>query len=613
MKKKRLDKDKRKIIRSILEAVLLTILAVVVIRALFTMKSYQPYKESKVELGSNQEDGFIAVSYIAVDREGTSSMISVSRLEEQLKALYDNGYVTITQQDVLDYYQKGKALPRKALFLMFEDGRRDTAIFAQKIMEKYNFKGTMLSYGDKFGSRDFKFLTPKDLLNLEDSSFWELGTNGYRLSYINVFDRYNNYLGELNSLEYVKVRKYLGRNYNQYLMDFIRDAYGIPKESYEEMKERISGDYRLVDTIYTKKLKKVPEVYVLMHSNTGSFANNDKVSEINEEWIKKLFAMNFNREGYSYNTTESSLYDLTRMQPQPYWYSNHLLMRIKDDTKAELQFVNGEEKRRKNWETVKGAAEFKASDIILTSESQGNGLLRLKDSKDYKNLNISVTLTGNKLGSQAVYLRADEKLSRYTAVRLQNNYLLVEENGKNLLKLNLDEFDGKSVQSLEENEQEALKEEYKVYKDGSSAFGTKTSMEEQKNPDNKEAKSVREGAEPYLPDIQINEAGNRKVDIILEGNSLTVKIDGRTAAEKIAVGNTQPGYVYLESAWGEYGYSQRNIADDVYDGVFHELVIWNNEKQNTALYDNRLKGMDKTQYEIKNKWNHLINWFIKAL
>ncbi len=81
---------------------------------------------------------------------------------------------------------EGKALPDKALFLLFEDGRRDTAIFSQKIMEKYNYKATMFTYADKFEKNDPKFLMPKDLLKLVDSSYWELGTNGYRLEYINV-------------------------------------------------------------------------------------------------------------------------------------------------------------------------------------------------------------------------------------------------------------------------------------------------------------------------------------------------------------------------------------------------------------------------------------------
>lgn len=130
-------------------------------------------------------------------------------------------------------------------------------------------------------------------------------------------------------------------------MDFIRDEDRVPKESYEEMQKRISRDYELMDKVYKEELGKLPSMYAIMHANTGAFGTNKKASDINEEHIKKLFTINFNREGYSLNNRESSIYELTRMQAQAYWYPNHLLMRIKDDTKEDVEFVYGDLKRRK--------------------------------------------------------------------------------------------------------------------------------------------------------------------------------------------------------------------------------------------------------------------------
>lgn len=190
---------------------------------------------------------------------------------------------------------------------------------------------------------------PEDLTELVDSSYWELGTNGYRLEYINVFDKENKYLGQLSSTEFSKLSDTINRNYNHYLMDFIRDEYNIPLETYSEMEERINSDYEELSEIYTRELGSVPILYSLMHSNTGQFGTNDKVSSINGKWIKDLFSMNFNREGYSLNTRESSIYDLTRIQPQSYWSTNHLLMRIWDDTKGEMNFVVGDEEKSRDF------------------------------------------------------------------------------------------------------------------------------------------------------------------------------------------------------------------------------------------------------------------------
>ncbi len=550
-------KDRIKIARGILQGVILIILLITIIKALFSFSVYEPYNSSKVS--NNQDSGFIAVSYFGVDRTGNDTLISTKRLDEQLKALKDNGYVTITQKDVVDYYLKGKALPPKSLFLLFEDGRRDTAIFSQKIIEEYNLKATMLTYADKFEKEDSKFLSSNELLELVDSSYWELGTNGYRLEYINVFDKDSNYLGNLNSVEFAESASSMERDYNHYLMDYIRDEYNIPKESYEEMKQRIDSDYKALSKVYTKEISQVPKVYALMHSNTGQFGTNDKVSEINGKWIKELFNMNFNREGFSLNTIDSSIYDLTRIQPQAYWSTNHLLMRIWDDTKQDIKFVIGDKEKASKFKEVSGKAEFKDDTIILTSLSEGKGILKLLNSDTYKDVKVSTILNGNIIGSQGIYLRANDDQSDSLCVRIMNNVISIIENSK-----------------------------------GSS--NVIFSLDLSKNKEEK---------------FDIRDGGSRKVDITLVNDKISVDIDGTNIAKDLDVTNDNQGSIYLESAWGEYGYSQRNIADDVYDGVFKKFRI--TDVNDNELYDSSLKGVDSIIYSLRNFTDKIIDWFIKYL
>lgn len=550
-------KDRIKIARGILQGIILIILLIAIIKALFSFSVYEPYNSSKVS--NNQDSGFIAVSYFGVDRTGNDTLISTKRLDEQLKALKNNGYVTITQKDVVDYYLKGKALPPKSLFLLFEDGRRDTAIFSQKIIEEYNLKATMLTYADKFEKEDSKFLSSNELLELVDSSYWELGTNGYRLEYINVFDKDSNYLGNLNSVEFAESASSMERDYNHYLMDYIRDEYNIPKESYEEMKQRIDSDYKALSKVYTKEISQMPKVYALMHSNTGQFGTNDKVSEINGKWIKELFNMNFNREGFSLNTIDSSIYDLTRIQPQSYWSTNHLLMRILDDTKQDIEFVVGDKEKASKFKEVSGKAEFKDDIIILTSLSEGKGVLKLLNSDTYKDVKVSTILNGNIIGSQGIYLRANDDQSDSLCVRLMNNVISIIENSK-----------------------------------GSS--NVIFSLDLSKNKEEK---------------FDIRDGGSRKVDITLVNDKISIDIDGTNIAKDLDVTNENQGSIYLESAWGEYGYSQRNIADDVYDGVFKKFRI--TDVNDNELYDSSLKGVDSIIYSLRNFTDKIIDWFIKYL
>lgn len=550
-------KDRKKKIRSILQGIFLILILIITIKALFSFTKYDRFSDEI--LSPTEETGFIALSYFGVDRDGNNTLISTKNLEVQLEALKNNGYVTIEQQDILDYYTKGKKLPSKSLFLLFEDGRRDTAIFAQKIMEKLNFKGTILTYGGNLISDDPKFLDGKDLLDLAKSTFWELGTNGYRLSYINVFNKELQYLGELDSLEFSKTSNTIDRDYNHYLMDYIRDEYGVPKETYEEMNNRIDYDYEEMCRIYESEIYEIPSLYALMHANTGKFGTNDKVSSINEKWINELFNMNFNREGFSLNNKESSIYDLTRMQPQSYWSTNHLLMRIWDDTKSNINFIVGDEKKASNFEKVSGEAEFVNDKIILTSLPKGKGTLKLKTDSKYKNVTVSTILKGNIIGSQGIHLRANDDQSKGIYIQLQNNYINIFDDNNKIYSFNLSEF--------EENKD---KEKF-----------------------------------------DIKDRRDRLLDIKLYGNKITVVIDDKIVVEELEVKNNDEGDVFLESAWGEYGYSQRNLADDVYDGIFERVKVM--DDKDNVIFDSSLTGIELVYYNINKTFNSILNWFIKHL
>ena len=611
-------KSRKKVIRVLVQIIILVVVLVIIVTALATLTSYDPFSRTNTRIAGDK--GFVAISYFGVERIGNQNLIGVGRLQEHLQALKGLGYVTVTQQDIINYYQVGKLLPEKSLFLIFEDGRRDTAIFSQKILEELNFKATMLTYPEKFDNKDPKFLLPSDLKDLERTTYWELGSNGYRLAFINVFDRYDNYLGEMEPLEHSSVSYYLGRKYNHYLMDYIRDENYIPKESYEKMKERISYDYDALRKKYTETIGYVPKLYILMHSNTGSFGNNDKVSAVNEQWMKDLFKINFNREGFSFNVRNSSPYDLTRMQPQAYWYTNHLLMRIKYDNFQKIDFVRGDLARQKAWDTLKGAFEIQEETMILTCLPKDTGLVRLKNSNEYTDTQVSVRLKGNKIGSQAIYLRADGNLNRYLSVEISNNFLYVtEKNGgvkQIIFKLNLDEHDGKPVLSIPEDKKAAELRELETFtRYAATAEKAKIYAERLKDKELEKVASVADGAKPFIPVISVHAKGDRLLTISLKGDKISVTVDGKEAIHDLKVSNVRGGPVYLESGWGAAGWSQRNLADDVYDGVFEKLII----KENTGatndkiLFDGRLQGWDAVKQKVKESWEALINWFIVHL
>lgn len=602
-------KDRKKVFRTIFQIVVLAFILTVLIKVIFNINTYKPEDDSK----KIYDKGFISISYFGVDRTQKTTLIDDDMLKEHLKALKESGYVTIDQQDILDYCNSGKKLPERAMFLSFEDGRVDSALFSDPILESLNYRASMFTYAGKFAEGDFKFLQPDDLLGLEKSTYWELGTNGYRFYYINVFDRYGHFLDVLNQDQFNIAAKYIDDDYNHYLMDFIKDKDMVTVETKDQMDKRITWDYDQMREIYTNKIGYVPKVYMIMHANgLNNGETNPLVESVNNREIKKLFELHFNREGDSFNRKNSDVLNLTRLQAQPYWYSNHLLMRVEDDTQNEMKFVSGDEKRAEKWTVSNGAAEFKKSKIILTSPPSAEGKMKLNGSENYRDFKLNTSIEGNVIGAQSIYLRYNEEKDTYVNISVKDNVLYVNEktndNGEfNIAKCDLGELLKKDVQSVEQVklESELAKIEVESAKARKDNKGLPT-----KEKIASKASSVEDGGQEYTPKIGVGQLGKRSLEIIILGDKLQVSVDGVGATGILTLSrNNKKGSICLKSMP-----SEKNLKDDVYDGVFNDLCIKsiakNNEKL-TTLFDNRLNGFQKIYEDSKVKFNKVIDWFIE--
>ncbi|GGH31412.1 polysaccharide deacetylase family protein [Paenibacillus segetis] len=570
-------KDRMKMIKTILQAAILLTLIIVLFRVIVNVEHY---KEPDKSAWTNH-DGFIALSYFGVDRSGSSKLVAKKQLDQQLKVLHDQGYITISQQDVIDFYLKGQALPEKALFLSFEDGRNDSSLFAQPLLEEYNFKATFLSYANKMGNSDRKFLQPKDMLKMMKTGYWELGSNGYRLSYINIFDKAGNYVGAKteNQLRDKRNVEY----YNHYLMDFIRDEHMIPLENRQEMESRINEDYKLMEDVYTDTLGFVPDVYMIMHANALHEGMNRLVSDANEANIQRLFKMHFNREGNMYNDREQSLYDLTRVQPEPYWYTNHLLMKMKKDSEQDVQFIRGNETHAKKWTELSGAAEFNDNRIALTSPPGEEGKIYLNGSDQGEDIKLTTKLTGNVVGKQSIYLRYDQKKDAYIRVTLDNNVIYVDQKKPGLA---VEQLFTHTLDPVQWNAEDLSLDKATVYSQTQISDDVSSSEEE----------------------YPVNIRNTRSLEIIVQGDRLDVSVDKQVLLnQQIIDSSVIKGGVALGSQFHE-----QNTKDDIYDGVFDDLRIESLQAQgpSSVLFNSKPTGLKRIISHIQKAVSTSIDWAI---
>jgi len=99
-------------------------------------------------LGSLRQAGVVILRYHSVlenprdldDVIGCGIVHSAAAFEQQMRLLSES-FVPVTMDDVLDFAQRGKVLPRRAVAVTFDDGFADNATVAASIMARYGIRG----------------------------------------------------------------------------------------------------------------------------------------------------------------------------------------------------------------------------------------------------------------------------------------------------------------------------------------------------------------------------------------------------------------------------------------------------------------------------------------
>ncbi len=110
------------------------------------------------------------LNYHKVDNINHSLSISPPEFEEQMQYLHDNGYHTITPDQLVAYLKYGSTLPEKPIMLSFDDGYLDNYTNAYPIMKKYGFTATIFVVTNLVG-RDPRFMNWDQAREMQQEGF----------------------------------------------------------------------------------------------------------------------------------------------------------------------------------------------------------------------------------------------------------------------------------------------------------------------------------------------------------------------------------------------------------------------------------------------------------
>ncbi|NOY69205.1 MAG: polysaccharide deacetylase family protein [Deltaproteobacteria bacterium] len=83
--------------------------------------------------------------------KGDRTTVTEKNFNDQMEFLKENGYRTITLDQLLDFMEFKSSLPEKSVVITIDDGWKSTYDIAYPILKKYHFKATLFVYTDFVG------------------------------------------------------------------------------------------------------------------------------------------------------------------------------------------------------------------------------------------------------------------------------------------------------------------------------------------------------------------------------------------------------------------------------------------------------------------------------
>ena len=150
--------------------------------------------------------------------KNNSARVAKETFEQQMKWLYDNGYKTITLEELYEHLQAKTDFPDKCVVITFDDGYVDNYTNAFPILKQYGFKATIFMIAENVNTGGY--LTEQQLKEMSDNGISIQGhtaTHPYmdKLTYEKQYEELANSKATLEAITNKKV-EFLAYPYGKY-------------------------------------------------------------------------------------------------------------------------------------------------------------------------------------------------------------------------------------------------------------------------------------------------------------------------------------------------------------------------------------------------------------
>ena len=164
------------------------------------------------------------LGYHSIIQDDSSDLmkLNIDKFKEQMKYLYDNGYNTLTLEDMECYMENKCDIKRKSILITFDDGYRDNYELAFPILKKYNFNAVVFVIGSNIDKDNYLTQEMIEKTKIEYPNV-EFASHTYDLHYDNILDlKYDDYYNDFKKFKEIFNTKYHAYPYGFYNNDMIK-------------------------------------------------------------------------------------------------------------------------------------------------------------------------------------------------------------------------------------------------------------------------------------------------------------------------------------------------------------------------------------------------------
>lgn len=223
--------------------------------AVSSSKIIQSSSSQPLETGSEKTIPVLMYHSI-IYQANNDARVAKEVFAQQMQWLFDNGYKTLTLEQLYEHLQTGLGFPEKCVVITFDDGYDDNYTNAFPVLKQYGFCATIFMISGNINTGGC--LTSQQLKEMSDYGISIQGhtvTHPYldTLTYAQQYDELNNSIATIEAITGKKV-EFLAYPYGKYNSDTIKAL----KALNYKMAFRMSGGFAsLSDTQY-----ELPRVYV---------------------------------------------------------------------------------------------------------------------------------------------------------------------------------------------------------------------------------------------------------------------------------------------------------------------------------------------------------------